>query len=108
MSNVHEATDSNFDTEVLKSDQLALVDFWAEWCGPCKMLAPTIESIAKEFEGKIKVFKMNVDDNPGTPPKYQIRGIPTVILYKNGEAVEQLVGNQPKDAFVSSINQHLS
>ena len=103
---VFEATDSNFEQEVLKSDQLTLVDFWAEWCGPCRQLAPTIEGIAQELDGKIKVFKMNVDDNPGTPSKYGIRGIPTVILFKDGEVVEQLVGNQPRDAFTDVISKH--
>jgi thioredoxin 1 len=105
--NIGSATDANFDADVLKSGQLTMVDFWAEWCGPCKMLAPTIEQVAGEFEGKIKVFKMNVDENPMTPTKYFIRGIPTVIFYKNGQVVDQLVGNHPKATIVATVQKHL-
>ncbi len=105
---VNTATDANFEGEILKSQDLAIVDFWAEWCGPCRMLAPTIESLASEFEGKVKVYKMNVDQNPETPTRYHIRGIPTVILFKGGQVVDQLVGNQPKDVFVQAIQKHLS
>jgi thioredoxin 1 len=104
---VFEATDANFETEVVKSTSLTLVDFWAEWCGPCRMLAPTISSIADEYTGKVKVYKMNVDLNPTTPTRFHIRGIPTVILFKGGQVVDQLVGNQPKDAFVQTIQKHL-
>ncbi len=106
--NVGAVSDTNFDSDVLKAGQLTLVDFWAEWCGPCRMLAPTIESIAQEYQGKVKVVKMNVDDNPMTPTKYHIRGIPTVILFKGGQVVDQLVGNQPKDVFVQAIQRHLA
>ena len=106
--NVQTATDSNFDTDVLKAPQLTLVDFWAEWCGPCKMLGPTIDTLADQFAGKVKVFKVNVDENPVTPTKYSVRGIPTVILFKNGQPVDQLVGNQPKAAFEEVIQRHLS
>jgi len=105
--NTSPATDSNFDTDILKSQQLALVDFWAEWCGPCRQLGPTIESIADEYVGKLKVYKMNVDENPNTPTRFHIRGIPTVILFKNGEAVDQLVGNHPRDVIVEAIKKHL-
>ena len=105
--NVREATDGNFATDVLGSDQLALVDFWAPWCGPCRLLAPTIDSVADEFAGKVKVFKMNVDENPGTPDRYSVRGIPTVILFRNGQPVAQIMGNVPKDRFVSTISEHL-
>lgn len=105
--NVNETNDSQFDSEVLKSDQLTLVDFWAEWCGPCRMLAPTIDSIADQFSGKLKVFKMNVDNNPNTPTKYHVRGIPTVILFRGGQVVDQLVGNQPKDVFIQAIQKHM-
>ncbi len=104
--NVNATTDANFNSEVLKSSSLTMVDFWAEWCGPCKMLAPTIDALATEFDGKVKVFKMNVDENPNTPGQFHIRGIPTVIFFKNGQVVDQLVGNQPKDAFVSVIQRH--
>lgn len=104
--NVHQATDTNFASDVLKSDQLCLVDFWAEWCGPCRLLGPIIEEVADGLTAKVKVFKMNVDENPNTPTQFQIRGIPTVILFKNGKAVEQMVGLQPKDAYVSAIEKN--
>jgi thioredoxin 1 len=105
--NVKTATDTNFETDILKGSQLSLVDFWAEWCGPCRMLAPTIEAIADEFAGKMNVYKMNVDENGTTPSRFHIRGIPTVILFKNGQVVDQLVGNQPKDVIVQAIQKHL-
>jgi thioredoxin 1 len=105
--NVSAATDSNFETEVVGSQELALVDFWAEWCGPCRQLGPTIEQIADEYAGKVKVYKMNVDENPGTPSRFHIRGIPTVIFFKGGQAVDQLVGNHPKDTIVKTIQKHL-
>jgi thioredoxin 1 len=106
-ANVHTATDTNFDSDILKGSQLSLVDFWAEWCGPCRMLGPTIEAIADEFAGKMKVYKMNVDENGNTPSRYHIRGIPTVILFKGGQVVDQIVGNQPKDVIVETIRKHL-
>jgi thioredoxin 1 len=106
--NVLEATDSNFESDILKSQELSIVDFWAEWCGPCRMLAPTIDAIADEFQGKVKVYKMNVDQNPTTPTQYHVRGIPTVILFRGGQVVDQLVGNQPKDVFVQAISRHLA
>jgi thioredoxin 1 len=105
--NVHEATDTNFPTDVAASSGLTMIDFWAEWCGPCRMLGPTIEAVADEYAGKVKVFKMNVDNNPETPTKFHIRGIPTVIFFKNGQPVDQLVGNQPKDVIVQTIQKHL-
>ena len=104
--NVFAATDSNFDSDVLKASQLTLVDFWAEWCGPCRQLGPTIEALADEYQGKIKVYKMNVDENPGTPTKFHIRGIPTVIFFKNGVVVDQIVGNQPRDVIKQAIAKH--
>lgn len=97
------ATDANFEQEVLKSDIPALVDFWAEWCGPCRALGPLVDQVAEENQGKVKVFKMNVDENPDTPARYGVRGIPTLILVKGGQVVDQLVGAVPKntlDAFV--------
>lgn len=104
--NIHLATDTNFEAEVVKASQLAVIDFWAEWCGPCRLLGPTIEKIADEFEGKIKVFKMNVDENPETPSRFHIRGIPTVLFFKNGQMVDQLVGNHPKETIVQTIQKH--
>ena len=105
--NIHEATDTNFSTDVAAASGLTMIDFWAEWCGPCRMLGPTIEAVADEYVGKVKVFKMNVDNNPETPTKFHIRGIPTVIFFKNGEPVDQLVGNQPKDVIIQTIQKHL-
>ena len=78
------ATDTNFESDVLKADELALVDFWAEWCGPCRMLGPTIDQIADEYRGKLKVYKMNVDENPNTPSRFHVRGIPTVLVVQEG------------------------
>jgi len=106
--NVVHVTDSGFQKDVLQSSELALVDFWAEWCGPCKMLGPTIDALAEQYAGKVKVMKMNVDENPDTPQQYHIRGIPTVLFFKGGQLVDQLVGNQPKDAIVTTIQKHLS
>lgn len=105
--NILEATDANFEKDVLGAGQVALVDFWAEWCGPCRALAPTIDKIADEYAGKIKVFKMNVDENPNTPSRFSIRGIPTLILFKNGQAVDQIVGLQPKEAIASVIARQI-
>jgi thioredoxin 1 len=105
--NVLTATDSNLESEVLKNAELTLVDFWAEWCGPCKALGPTIDSLADQYEGKVKVYKLNVDENPDAAQRFKVRGIPTVVLLKDGQVVDQLVGNQPKDSFVSAIAKHL-
>lgn len=103
-NNVLTATDSNFDNDVLNSNVPVLVDFWAEWCGPCRALGPTIDELATEFAGKVKVMKMNVDENPGVPGKYRIRGIPTLIMFKGGQVVDQLVGAHPK-ATISGLIQ---
>jgi thioredoxin 1 len=89
---VNEVNDSEWENQVLKSDQPVLVDFWAPWCAPCRMLAPTVEQVAEKYQGKAKVFKMNVDDNLENPAKYGIRGIPTIILFNKGEEVERRVG----------------
>lgn len=88
--------DTDFDAEVLNSDVPVLVDFWAPWCAPCRAIAPAVEELAKVYEGKVKVGKMNVDDNQGTPARYGVRGIPTLILFRNGQAVDQVVGGVPK------------
>ncbi len=101
-------TDQNFKTEVLDSKLPVLVDFWAEWCGPCRMVAPVVEKIAKEYAGKLKVGKVNVDDNSETPQKYGIQGIPTLILFKNGQVANQMVGFQSEDKLKSTINSVLS
>lgn len=89
-------TDQTFETDVLKADHPVLVDFWAEWCGPCRAIAPALEEIAKEFKGKLTVAKVNVDDNPVTPNRYAVRGIPTLMVFKGGAAVATKVGAGPK------------
>lgn len=106
-NNVSPVNDSGFESNVLKATGLALVDFWAEWCGPCKALAPTIDELAGEFQGKVKVFKMNVDENPDTPQRFHIKGIPTCILFKDGQPVDMLTGKYPKEAYVDMFQKHL-
>ncbi len=101
-------TDDSFEAEVLKSNIPVLVDFWAEWCGPCKMIAPVLEQVAAEHSGKIKVVKVNVDENPGTPAKFAIRGIPTLILFKNGAAAATQVGAVSKTQLASFVTPHLA
>jgi thioredoxin 1 len=105
---VLEATDANFDSEILKSDILCLVDFWAPWCGPCKTIAPVLEELAELYAGKLKVAKMNVDDNPRTPTRYGVRGIPNLVLIKAGEMVDQIVGAVPKDQLTAAIDKALN
>ncbi|RMF96253.1 MAG: thioredoxin [Candidatus Schekmanbacteria bacterium] len=107
MSNEIELKEDNFESEVLKSDIPVLVDFWATWCGPCKMIAPVVAEIADELSGKLKVGKVNVDENQSLAANFGIRSIPTLILFKNGESVEQIIGAQPKNAILEVINKHL-
>jgi thioredoxin 1 len=101
-------TDETFETEVLKSPIPVLVDFRAAWCGPCRVIAPIIDELAEEFEGKVKVMKLNVDENPVTPGKYGIRAIPTLIIFKNGEPVEVIVGAVSKNTIVNALNKALA
>nr|WP_245641290.1 thioredoxin [Thermovenabulum gondwanense] len=96
-------TDANFQAEVLNSDLPVLVDFWAAWCGPCRMMGPVIDEIAGEYEGKLKVCKMNVDENPNTPTKYGIMSIPTLILFKDGAPVKKLIGFRPKNDIIAEL-----
>lgn len=101
---VLDVTDKNFETEVLKSDLPVLVDFWAEWCGPCKMVSPVVNEIAEELKEKLKVVKVNVDDAQDLAGKYQIMSIPTLLVFKGGEAVERIVGAVPKEQLLEKIN----
>ncbi|MFK7814819.1 MAG: thioredoxin TrxA [Gammaproteobacteria bacterium] len=100
-------TDDSFEEEVLKSEQPVLVDYWAEWCGPCKMIAPLLDEIAGDYEGKLKITKLNIDDNPNTPPKYGIRGIPTLMIFKDGNAEATKVGALSKSQLTAFIDQSI-
>ncbi len=106
--NIHTFTDSNFESLVTKgsTSMPVLVDFWAEWCGPCRRLTPTVEALAKEFSGKVTVGKMNVDENPVVPSQFSIRGIPTLLLFKQGQVVESVVGLVGKDDLKKLIERH--
>jgi thioredoxin 1 len=107
MAKVIAVSDSSFETDVLKSSTLVLVDFWAEWCGPCKMLAPILESVVDDYAGKVKIVKLNVDENPETAPKFGIRGIPTLILFKNGEVLATKVGALSKSQLTDFLDGQL-
>lgn len=100
-------TDSSFEQDVLKSSSPVLVDYWAEWCGPCKMIAPVLEEIAREYGGRLKIAKLNIDENPATPPKYGIRGIPTLMLFKNGGVEATKVGAVSKSQLSAFLDGHL-
>jgi thioredoxin 1 len=107
MSQTASTTDANFENDVLKCEQPVLVDFWAEWCGPCKALAPKLEEIATQYQGKLKIIKLDIDENQASPTTYGIRGVPTLILFKNGKQVEQIVGNHPKENILAILARHL-
>ena len=100
-------TDESFETDVLDSDKPVLVDFWAEWCGPCKMIAPIVDELAEEYEDRLAVAKLDADENPNTMQAYGVMGIPTLILFKDGEAVERIVGSMPKERLLDRLAPHV-
>lgn len=104
----HEFTDANFQQEVLQNEKVTLIDLWAEWCGPCRMMSPVVEELATEYKDRVVVGKLNVDDNPNVPTNYNVRGIPTFLLFKNGELKEKIVGLQTKKYLKDKIESHLS
>jgi thioredoxin 1 len=104
---IHHVSDATFEPEVLKSDVPVLVDYWAEWCGPCKAIAPVLDEVAKEYSGKLKVAKVNVDENQETPKKYGVRGIPTLMLFKNGNVEAQKVGSLSKSQLTAFLDSNI-
>jgi thioredoxin 1 len=104
---ISKVTDDSFESDVLKSSTPVLVDYWAEWCGPCKMIAPVLEDISKEYQGRLRIAKLNIDENPQTPPKYGIRGIPTLMLFKDGEVEATKVGALSKSQLTQFLDSHL-
>ena len=108
MTHPIDVTDSNFDEEVIKADTPVLVDFWADWCAPCKMIAPIVEELAGEFDGRIKFAKLDVDSNPKSPSSYGIRGIPTMLIFNQGEPVDQVVGAVPKSVLKERLEQAIA
>jgi len=105
--NIVHTTDATFDNDVLKAEQPVLLDFWAEWCGPCKVIAPVLDEIAEEYKGRLTIAKINIDENPHTPPKFGIRGIPTLLLFKNGSVEAQKVGAVSKSQLAAFLDSNL-
>ena len=105
--NIIHVSDESFEQEVLQSDKPVLIDYWAEWCGPCKMIAPVLEEVASEYSDKIRVAKLNIDDNPATPPKYGIRGIPTLMLFQNGEGEATKAGAVSKAQLTAFLDENI-
>ena len=107
MAGISDVTDANFEAEVLKSAVPTVIDFWAEWCAPCRAIAPIVKDLAAQYDGKVKVVKMNIDENPATPGKYGVRAIPTVLAFKGGTVVGQITGARPKSAFEEMVQRLL-
>jgi thioredoxin 1 len=105
---VKQVSDQSFEAEVLQADKPVLVDFWAEWCGPCRMLGPTIDKLAQEYDGQLKVVKLNVDDSAATSNRFGIKSIPTLIVFKDGSEQDRLIGNQPREAIAQVLARHIA